>query len=83
MFWYTKSEKKHLCVSHVSIKCTANILKFEHLSVSVLNKILVISVEIHKMLVGIANMQDPVRIGLISVCVVCLCLFGRQLLSKF
>ena len=56
---------------------TVYVLKFQTFLFLFSNKIFVFRAETHKMLVRIANREDP-DLG----CAVCLCLFGRQLVFK-
>ena len=59
-----------------------NALKFRDVSLSV-PKMVVIKAEIHELLVRIANREDPDQtLASATVCTVCLCLFGRQLVFK-
>ena len=46
------------------------------------NEMLVIRTGFHKMLVRIANRQDPDQTASVWDCVVCLGVFGRQLVFK-
>ena len=54
-----------------------NAIKYEHFSLSVLNKMLVIRAGIHKMHYRIANREDPDQTASSSiwVCTVCLGMF--------
>ena len=71
---------KHLLIKTVLLS-VINVLKFLKIFSLFSNKMLVTRPRIHKMLVKIANREDPdqFRSSLIYVCTVCIGLFGKQL----